>query len=126
MRKGLSFAIPGAPVTKKNHGRVIMRGGRRYHVQSAAHERWNAAAQLWLARIRAVTTGHPFATPVHCRALFYRRAEIGDLVGFQQALGDALQEGRIIQDDRLIASWDGTRLLKDAKNPRIEVEIEEI
>ena len=123
----ISFTIPGAPRTKKNHGRRIKRGNMIYHVQSVAHEEWNAAMQLWLAKVRTgCPFGLPLGTPVHVSALFYRHADVGDLNGYQQALGDALEQGRIIANDKLIHSWDGTRLLKDAARPRIEVQITEL
>jgi len=30
-----------------------------------------------------------------------------------------------VENDRLIVSWDGSRLLKDRDNPRVEIEITE-
>lgn len=123
----LSFTIPGAPRTKKNHGKVLWRGKRKLHVPSDAYMAWNAAAQLWLARWRSGRRPDmaplvlPVRSAVNCAALFYRHANMGDAVGFQQAIADALQEAGIVENDRLIVSWDGSRLLKDAANPRIEV-----
>ena len=126
MKHGIAFCIPGAPRTKKNHGRVIVRGGRRYHVQSVAHEDWNQAAQLWLAKIRAKSTVLPLRGSVRVKAVFFRDANRGDFTGYAQALGDALEEGGIIENDRQIANWDGSYCTKDAANPRIEVEITQI
>lgn len=85
---------------------------------SKQFESWNQFAQVHLMRL------HPRETiqqPVNCRALIYRDANRGDAVGYYQALADALEEAGIVENDRLIVSWDGSRLLKDAANPRIEV-----
>jgi len=118
------FTLLGAPRTKKNHSRVIkLRGtGITRVIPSEAHEHWFARtvpqARLIAARLRV-----PLAEPVAVKALFYRDRLLGDLVGFLQALGDLLEAARIIDDDKWISSWDGSRLLKDATTPRIEVAI---
>jgi Holliday junction resolvase RusA-like endonuclease len=123
----LCFTIPGAPRTKKNHGRLDLRGRKPRALPSKAFEEWNCAAQMWIAKARTRRID-PIEThidwPVNCRALFYRDAHRGDAVGYYQALADALEEGYIVKDDKFIVSWDGSRLLKDAKNPRIEVTLE--
>jgi Holliday junction resolvase RusA-like endonuclease len=124
------MVLLGAPRTKKNHGRRIWRRDRRtgrnrpYHIPSAAHELWHDKA-MWRAREAAALAGWAKATtPVHVRALVYRHALVGDLNGYQQAIGDMLEHAGVLDDDKLIASWDGSRLLKDAGNPRVELEIE--
>lgn len=80
----------------------------------------------------------PLEGPVSVRALFYRARNMGDLTGFENALGDWLQMPRqkdgkttrqgagFIVDDRFIESWDGSRKLVDAEKPRIEVTIEQL
>lgn len=125
-----SFTISGAPRTKKNSVRLDTRGGRIRKLPSKAFEEWNQAAQMAIAavrpRLRVNPSEYTFTAEVNCRALFYRDALRGDAVGFYQALADALQEGRIVQNDSLIVSWDGSRLFKDAANPRIEVTLETV
>ena len=119
------FTIDGAPRTKKNHGRRIWsrRLNRAVHLPSEAHEEWHDATLVQLAPLVAARAGLPIRGVVHVCALFYRHAIVGDLVGFEQALGDLLEHAGIIGNDRQIVSWDGTRLLKDAARPRIEVRI---
>ena len=68
----------------------------------------------------------PIEYPINVSAAFYRDKLTGDAVGYYQALADALEEGGIVENDSLIRSWNGSKLLKDAKNPRIEIEITEI
>lgn len=136
----MKLVILGPPRTKKNSLRRIKRGKRVFTVGSEAHKAWedSAVAQLLRAfrpgatrttgvdhRRGIVTIGTgPIVTPLAVRALVYRKKNCGDLVGYLQSIGDALEKGGVIQNDRLIASWDGSRLLKDAKNPRVEIYIE--
>lgn len=66
------------------------------------------------------------ARPLNCAAIFYRDAERGDAVGYYQALADILQKAGVVADDKWIVCWDGSRLKKDSKNPRVEVTITEV
>jgi hypothetical protein len=116
------FTLFGSPRTKKNHSRIIKlrgKGGTRV-IPSEAHERWfsmvKPQANLIAAKLRA-----PICEPIAVEALFYRDRAQGDLVGYLQALGDLLEAARIIENDKWIVSWDGSRLMKDAHQPRIEV-----
>lgn len=128
--------VLGAPRTKKNHGAVIIRGKRKYHVPSAAWMTWVATAQISTFRPTPCaqwpdsTTEYRFlgARPltdidVNCRALFYRDADRGDAVGYYQGLADLLQKRGVIVNDVQLVSWDGSRLLKDAERPRVEIEL---
>lgn len=65
----------------------------------------------------------PLAEPVHVTATFFRERAVGDLVNYMQALADALESAHILEDDKWILSWDGTRLDKDAEKPRVELEL---
>ena len=121
-----NFTLLGPPRTKKNSGIISTRGRPRI-LPSAAFTAWNRIAQMQLARIRADALGPlPFTVPVNVKAHFYREKNIGDAVGYYQALADALEEGGIVENDRLIERWDGSRLMKDSERPRVEVWIEEI
>ena len=120
------FTLKSAPRTKKNHGIITTRGKSPRMLPSKQFSAWNRIAQVELARVRADSRGFPIEFNVNVRAWFYRDAERGDAVGYYQALADALQEGRIVADDKCLISWDGSRLLKDADNPRIEVHITEV
>jgi len=41
-----------------------------------------------------------------------------------QAVADALEHAGVVVNDRLIVSWDGSRLSKDAVRRRVELEVE--
>lgn len=119
----MTFVLHAPPRTKKNSPRVF--GGRP--LPSAAFVEWNNLVQPQLAIERArAKRSLPIAEPVNCRALFYRKTLVGDACNFYQALADALEEGGIVRNDSLIVSWDGSRLLKDADNPRIIVTLEQV
>jgi Holliday junction resolvase RusA-like endonuclease len=117
------MVIVGPPRTKKNSGEMWRpkQGGTRY-MPSPAYRRWEAAA---LPQLRIQWAGRAAITgPVNVRATFYREANVGDAVGYYQALADALEKAGVVENDKLIVSWDGTRMRKDAERPRIEFEIE--
>ena len=117
----IRFTIYGAPRTLKNHGWRTKSGKQ---MPSHSFAEWNKQAQMQLAVKRSGRDGlRMWTTEVNCRSLFFRDANTGDAVGYYQALADALEEGLIVANDRLIVSWDGSRLLKDAAHPRIEVEL---
>lgn len=120
----IGLLISGAPRTKKNHGRVIQRGRRRFHIPSDAWTMWSRLGALELAQIlRRESRMFPIAKSVNlnCRALFYRDALMGDAVGYYQGLADLLQYAGVLEDDVSLVSWDGSRLLKDADRPRVEL-----
>lgn len=121
----IRFTIPGPPRTKKTSNRLVKFGNRHKILPSKAFEQWNLATQYILVNARArglAPAGtFPISHVMNCCAVIYRDALRGDAVGYYQALADALQEAGIVENDRLIVSWDGSRMLKDAKNPRIEV-----
>jgi Holliday junction resolvase RusA-like endonuclease len=122
----IRFTITGPPRTKKNHSRVVRAGRFTKVLPSLAHEAWFALASSQAPTILRRIQGTPITGPVQVTARFYRDANRGDLNGYQQALGDWLEAVCIIEDDKWIESWDGSRKLVDKQNPRIEVEITEL
>jgi hypothetical protein len=65
----------------------------------------------------------PLAEPLNCRAVFYRDADRGDLIGYCQGLADLLEERGVLADDKWIRGWDGSWLAVDRERPRVEVEL---
>lgn len=114
----VSFVILGPPRTKKNSSRIVRAGRFNKILPSEAYLEWNEEAQFQLIPVRNRGT---IQGPVNCAALIYREKLIGDAVGFYQAIADTLQDARVVHDDYLIVSWDGSRILKDANNPRVEI-----
>jgi hypothetical protein len=126
----LHFQLMGAPRTKKNSGQIVpirVNGGVRHILRpSEAWLTYEAAVKpllLELVRVGELRSHTPINYAIEVTALFYREADQGDLNGFTQGLGDLMQAAEVIADDVLIKSWDGSRLLKDAAAPRVEVKI---
>jgi Holliday junction resolvase RusA-like endonuclease len=119
--EAVRLVLLGAPRTKKNSSRVLRFGRKNRIVPSAPYLRWRDAVVPQLERAWA---GHaPIAFPVNVAALFFRDAARGDAVGYYQGLADALEEAHVVEDDKWIVTWDGSRLAKDAERPRVELEI---
>jgi hypothetical protein len=146
------IVINGAPRTKKTSNRIVQikgKGGGRGFTKilpSEAHEAWFKAAMTQVPIITSLFAQSgisiPIAGDLAVKALFYRDRESGDLLGYEQALADFLQEPKyrkdkvtgmpkmvrngagVYLDDVQIVSWDGSRLMKDAGRPRIECQIE--
>ena len=114
------FVVLGNPRTKKTSQRIARRGDGTPFIMSAAFTKdWadSAIAQLRSHWHRCGALNQPVAV----RALIYRDRNVGDATGFYQAIGDALQSAEVITNDSLIEHWDGSRRLKDAANPRVEI-----
>lgn len=121
----LVFVIVGAPVTKKNSQQRTRHG----IIQSKAYRTWEPRAVRQLREQRGLP---PTAIPMrvapeagllNMRALVYRKAAVGDLLNYLAAASDALQKACVLIDDKQIVQVDGSRLLIDRKNPRIEIEL---
>jgi Holliday junction resolvase RusA-like endonuclease len=67
--------------------------------------------------------------PVHVKALYWLpdKRWWPDLIGLLQGSADLLEKAGIIENDRQIESWDGSRIMGIDKNaPRAELTITEI
>ena len=126
----LTFTILGPPRTKGNSPRIAQtRTGRRFVLPSKASEIWeNAAiAQVQVRMHRYHGTTFHEGQRWNCRALIYReRNGPGDASNYYKAIGDALERGGAVTNDRYIASWNGSDVLLDRKNPRVEIELSEV
>lgn len=114
--------IPGRPITKKNSGRYCGPGRFR---PSAAYEAYEAVAVPALKmQARKAGINDPIDSPCKLTVSYYmpNRAAWPDLVGLMQATADLLEEAGIIENDRLILSWNGTDIAGISQNnPRCEI-----
>lgn len=135
------FVIYGPPRTKKNHSRIVSipkKGAVRCFscghlpgfpkvMPSDAFIAWQNEALtqslMIKQRLRQRGVNLPIAGLLSIEARIYRETAVGDVNGYQQAVGDMLQEAGFIIDDAQIEDWDGTRRLKDADRPRVEIYI---
>jgi Holliday junction resolvase RusA-like endonuclease len=111
--------IRGKPITKKNSSQFATNKatGRTFIVPSAPHKKWLKGA---LPQVQAQWQGGPIGYPVQVEAQVWRERKTGDLINYLQALADLLQKANVLADDKWILSWDGSRMDKDAEDPRIE------
>jgi len=89
---------------------------------SQAYRDWEAAAITGILPVlEPFRMYFPINYACHMMAKIYRDRDVGDWCGYVQGIGDFLEDVGILQDDVLLRSFDGTRLYKDAENPRIEL-----
>lgn len=152
----LRITLPGAPRTKKTSNRIVRFKGRgrdgnmREFISirpSEAYEEWlgnlltyapvinsqilKAAGPLGLMAL-------PFVNKVSIACHVYQEVDRGDLLGYLNAVADAIQapkyrqtkDGRyktvreglnIIEDDRQIVNWDDSHPYVDKDRPRSEL-----
>jgi Holliday junction resolvase RusA-like endonuclease len=121
----LCLEIPGRPITKKNHGQVKVRGGRRYHVQSDAFYEYEQMALIWL--LQWGNQYIPGEVEVTCLYWLPNKRGWPDLIGLLQGTSDILQKAGFIENDKNIISYDGSRIIGiDKENPRCEIKIRKI
>lgn len=120
----MRLVIPGRPATKKNSNRIVKFGKRTAILPSEAFERYQDEALWHLKEYK-----HKFECPVHvcCHYWLPDRRWWPDLIGLLQATSDILETAGILENDRLIDNYDGSRIVGlDKVNPRVEIEIRAI
>ena len=119
----LKIIIPGRPTPKKNSPRIIPARGNRPPML--------LPAQSWYEFIKRcephiLPHGNiQFDTPVQvCVNVWLQDARKPDLVNVLQGVGDMLEHFKLLTNDRLIESWNGSRICGiDRPNPRTEITI---
>ena len=121
----LTYTLLGPPRTKKNHQRILRgAGGKPTIAQSKEYIQYEKDC-LWQIR----SPPRPLAGPVNVRCLYYmptrRRVDLTNLL---EATDDILVKAGVLADDcaAVVAGHDGSRVLLDRKNPRVEIEITEM
>ena len=121
----VKVVLPGRPITKKNHMKMVKnkKTGKMFPIQSDQYREYEEAC-LWILRM----VPDKFYGPIWVKVLYWmpnRRGE-PDLLGLLQSTADILEKARVIDNDKNIKSFDGSRIVGiDAARPRAEVEIQE-
>ena len=130
----LCYVIKGDPRTKKNTPQILYRGVQcpfchkgqvPFVAPSKAYKEYEQRA-LWQLTPKPK---QPIQQPVTVRCLFYMKGNRKvDLNNLLEAACDILVAGRILADDNsdIVVSHDGSRVLYDKSNPRVEIFIEEL
>lgn len=115
-----TIIITGRPITKKNSQIRVKHG----IIQSKQYREYETASLWQLKKYKAKYTG---AIHVCARYWMPNRASWPDLIGLLQATSDILEKAGIIENDRLIEHYDGSRIVGvDKEFPRVEITIEEV
>lgn len=123
----IKFTLPVRPVTKKNNGRIVMRGNYPILLPSEQYLKFEKESLPYFIHVK--NTAGVINYPVNCECIFYMDARRRvDLANLLNAVDDAMvKSGLIIDDNRdIIAGHDGSRVLHDKANPRIEITISEM
>lgn len=125
----MKLTIYGNPVTKKNSQRILYKFtkfGRKtpFIVPSKAYVDYETDCLRQIKRPRS-----PVSARVNVRCVYYMKtARRVDLANLIEATTDILVKARVLEDDnsKIVAAHDGSRVELDRKNPRVEIEIEEM
>lgn len=123
----IKLTVRGNPAPKKN-SQKIMRGasGKPFVAQGDRYRRY-AEAAVW--QLKTKRPPEPITTPVNVQCVYYRQTRVRcDLVNLLEATCDILVEAGILADDNfhIVAGHDGSRVLIDKDDPRVEITITEV
>ncbi len=117
---GVNFTIPGNPVTKKNHQRILKtRDGRSFVAPSSQYKAYEEQSG-WFVPPKNIDA------PVNVKCLYFMETKRRvDLVNLLESTMDILVKYGCLKDDdsKIVQGHDGSRVLLDRENPRVEVTI---
>lgn len=115
------FTIALPPATKKNSSQIIMVKGRPMIIPSKKYREYERAAAKFLEPLPL-----EIDYPVNIKCVYYMKTRRKvDLTNLLSATMDVLVKYKVIKDDNrdIAASNNGSMVLYDSKNPRVEIEI---
>jgi Holliday junction resolvase RusA-like endonuclease len=125
------ITIFGQPISKKNSINLVDIGkpcsccGRKPRSIPLPSKAFKAYEKAANAQLRL--TSHRYRGKIEIAAKYYLKTlRMPDLNNLLAATADILQAAGIIQDDKDIVSWDGSRIIGKDPNPRVEITITEI
>ncbi|MEJ8785102.1 RusA family crossover junction endodeoxyribonuclease [Peptoniphilus sp. HCN-40583] len=120
----IHITLRGRPITKKNSQRIVRAGGFKKIIPSEQFERYEEQCVYQLMRVKKVKN-----KPLNMQCVYYMptRHRV-DLVNLLEATCDILVSANIIEDDncKIIAGHDGSRVLYDKEDPRVEITLTEV
>lgn len=126
----IKFTLKVKPRTKKNHMQLVtLKTGRQMLLPSKQYKEFEKESLIHLKTMTIPYTKNPIDYPVNLKCIFYKDKDYkADLSGYLQAVQDMLVKAEILADDnhKVVFSTDGSRVMLDRENPRIEIEITEI
>ena len=120
----MKITLTGRPITKKNSQiPIITKTGKRFIIQS---KQYRAYEKDCLKQLMYLYRGITITGQISTKMLYYMPTKARpDLLNLEQATADILQKAGVIENDKNIYSFDGSRIAGvDKANPRCEIEIE--
>ena len=123
-KNSINITIPLNPVTKKNHGQIIMCKGHPIMLPSKPYIEYEKSCKPFLPKLDA-----PIDYPINLKCTFYMQTRRKvDLTNLLSATMDCLVSGAVIVDDNrnIAGANDGSRVFYDKENPRVEITISDL
>ncbi len=123
----IKFTIPLELRTKKNHSEIRYKNGHPYISPSQVYKEC-AEKCCWLIPAQYKIR---IDYPVNVKCVYYMKTKRRvDKTNLESAIMDILVDAGVLKDDcaipPIVVSTDGSRVLYDKQNPRVEVEIERV
>ena len=119
----LLIEYKGRPITKKNSSQIFRtKSGTPFITPSVQYKQYERDCILQTPRSARISVSE--AVNVKCIYYLPTRAKI-DLCNLLGATCDILVKVGVLEDDnsRIVVSHDGSRVLYDKDNPRVEIEV---
>lgn len=123
MTKAINLILKGRPITKKNSQRIARtKNNRTFIIQSKQFLEYEKSC-LW--QLKGQYRGDMITGQVSLKALYWMPTKaFPDLANLLEATCDILEKAKVIENDKNIISFDGSRIVgKDKDNPRVEIEL---
>lgn len=117
----MNFTIPLEPKTKKNSNQIVIVKGRRIVIPSKVFSEYQNSCKQYIPKLEK-----PIDYPINLKCVYYRKSKRRvDLCNLEEAICDILTHYKFLDDDNrnIVASHDGSLVLYDKDNPRVEIEI---
>lgn len=125
MSTQMTIFLYGRPITKKNSPRIVTNGRFPRVLPSEQYMRYRGDC------LRQISGNYQqrIDKPINLRCLYFMptRHRV-DLVNLIEVTCDILVDAGVLADDnsKIVVSHDGSRVLYDKQDPRVEVYIEEV
>ena len=122
----ITFTIPVAPITKKNHQQILVNRttGKPFVSPSPQYKQYERDALWFIPKVEK-----PIDFPVNVKCLFFMPTKRKvDLTNLLESIDDIMVKAGLLADDNytIIESHDGSRVYYDKGNPQTWVEITKV
>ena len=119
----ITFSIPLAPITKKNHQQILVNRstGKPFVSPSPQYRQYERDALWFIPKVEK-----PIDFPVNVKCLFFMPTKRKvDLTNLLESIDDIMVKAGLLADDNytIIESHDGSKVYYDKESPRTWVEI---